>query len=216
MSVTLATGTAFAIASTYGVSKNMTAITNGANAVATLESSHGVIVGDFIEITSGWDLLSGRIARVSAVATNDVTLESINTTDTSRYPAATGAGTVRRITAWTSLSQISPQFSVSGGDQNFADTTFISNLIRQQIPTDRNPIVITLPYFFDLTLPWVPTVRAAADASAPNGFRMVFRNGTRIVANAYWSLREVPTVEDSTLRGQIDLSFTGLATPYAT
>jgi hypothetical protein len=140
MSITKTAGTQFAIGSTYGTQFTVTGITNANPGVATLSASHGVIVGDFIELTSGWDLANGRIFRASAVATNDVTLEGFNTSDTSKYPAGTGTGTGREITAWTTLSQISPDFGVAGGEQNFADTTFVSNLIRTQIPTDRNPI----------------------------------------------------------------------------
>lgn len=216
MSVTKVAGTRFELATAYAAAKTMSVLTNNANAVATLEAAHGVAVSEFVEITSGWDLLSGRIARASAVATNDVTLEGIDTADTAQYPPGSGIGSVREISTWTSLSQISPDFSVSGGDQNFSDVTFVSNLIRQRIPTDRNPIEITLPYFFDLTLPWVASVRSAANASAPRAFRMIFPNSTRLVCNAYWSIREVPTVSDGTLRGQIDLSIVGQPTVYAT
>jgi hypothetical protein len=217
MSVTKTPGTAFAIASTYGATKNMTAISNANPAVATLEAAHGFIVGDFIDLNlSGWDLANSRVFRVSAVATNDVTLEGFNTLDTAKYPAGTGTGTVREITAWTTLSQISPEFSVSGGDQNYADTTFVSNLIRTQIPTDRNPVTVTLPVFFDPTLAWYATVQAAANASALYGFRMIFPNGSRMLANAYWSIRGVPTNQDGTLRDVIDLSFASQPTVYST
>lgn len=216
MSVTKTSGTQFAIGSTYGATKNMTAITNANPAVATLEASHGVIVGDFIELTSGWDLANGRIFRVSALATNDATLEGFSTLDTSKYPAGTGVGTIREVSTWTTLSQISPAFGVSGGEQNFADTTFVSNLIRTQIPTDRNPISVTLPTFFDPTLPWFATVRTASEQASPYAFRMTFPNGSRLVCGAYWSLRGVPTSEDGTLRDAIDLAVIGTPTIYAT
>jgi hypothetical protein len=216
MSVTKTAGTQFAIGSTYGTGFTVTAITNANPAVATLSASHGVIVGDFIELTSGWDLANGRIFRISAVATNDVTLEGFNTSDTTKYPAGTGTGTGREVTAWTTLSQISPDFSVQGGDQNFADTTFVSNLIRTQIPTDRNSITCTLPIFYDPTLAWFSTVRTAAEASTPYAFRMIFPNNSRLVVGAYWSLRGVPTNQDGTLRDAIDLSFIGSPTVYST
>lgn len=216
MSVTKTAGTQFAIGSTYGTGFTVTAITNANPAVATLSASHGVIVGDFIELTSGWDLANGRIFRISAVATNDVTLEGFNASDTTKYPAGTGTGTGREVTAWTTLSQISPDFSVQGGDQNFADTTFVSNLIRTQIPTDRNSITCTLPIFYDPTLAWFSTVRTAAEASTPYAFRMIFPNNSRLVVGAYWSLRGVPTNQDGTLRDAIDLSFIGSPTVYST
>jgi hypothetical protein len=216
MAITKINGTQFAIGSTYGATITVTAITNANPAVATFSAAHGVVVGDFVELTSGWDLANGRIFRVSAVATNDITLEGFNTLDTSKYPAGTGTGTAREITAWTTLSQVSPSFSVSGGEQNFADTTFVSNLIRTQIPTDRNPITVSLPVFYDPTLPWFATVRTAADAASPYALRMIFPNSSRLVVGAYWSLRGVPTSEESTLRDAIDLSFIGQPTVYST
>lgn len=215
MSVVKIAGSAFAIASVYGASKTMSVLTNAAEAVATLEAAHGVVENDILELTSGWDLLNGRLARADSVATNDVTLEDIDTSNTTLYPAASGIGSIREITTWVTLSQITPDFSVSGGEQNFSDATFISHLIRQRIPTDRNAIEITLPFFFDLGLSWVATVRAAAAASTPVAFRMAFPNGNLMYANCYWSIREVPTVSDGTLRGQIDLSMVGLPTLYS-
>lgn len=216
MSITKAQGTQVAIASAYGAAVAMSAITNATEAVATLASGHGAVVGDFLEITSGWDLLNTRIVRVKTVSTNDVTLERINTTDTTRYPAGTGTGTVRRITAWTNVTQITANISVSGGDQSFADATTLVDSVQKQIPTTRSPVVVTLPLFDDPTLSWYDTVRDVSDTTTPTAVRMVFPNNTRLVANAYWSLQAVPTIEDSTLRGRIDLSFVSDPTRYPT
>jgi hypothetical protein len=216
MAITLATGTAVSIASTYGTQFTISAITNANPAVATLSASHGVIVGDFIEITSGWDRLNGRIARVSVVSTNDVTLENINTSSTTLYPAGTGAGTGREITGWTTLSQLTANISVSGGEVNFADVTTLTDSIKKQIPTQRNPVAVSLPVFDDPTLAWYATVRGVSETATATAVRMVFPNQTRLVANAYWSLQQVPTIEDSTLRARIDLAFTSDPTRYAT
>lgn len=216
MAITLATNTIIAIASTYAASVAMTALTNAAEAVATLAAGHGCVVGDYVEITSGWDRLNGRLARVKAVATNDVTLEGIATTSTTMYPAGTGTGSVRRITAWTNLSQIGAGISVSGGDQQFADVTTIADATAKQIPTVRSATSVTLPTFDDPSLAWVATVRTASETATATGVRMSFPNGSKLVANAYWSLQEVPTIEDSTLRGSISLSFTSNPTRYAT
>ena len=216
MAITLATGTLVAIASTYGSSSNMTAITNATSAVTTLAAAHGVVVGDFLEVTSGWDRLNGRIVRVSAVATNDVTLEGINTSSTSLYPAGTGTGSIRRITAWTNLSQITSALSVSGGEQQFADITTLTDRTQKQIPTVRGAVSVTLPTFDDPSLPWYSAVLTASDTATATAVRMIFPNNSRLVANAYWSLQAVPTIEDSTLRGSISLSFVADPTRYAT
>jgi len=214
MAITLATGTQVAIASTYGPVRNMTAITNATEAVATLEASHGIIVGDYFEVTSGWDLLNGRIARAKTVATNDVTMENINTAATSRYPAGTGTGSVREITAWTTIGQISQDIQVAGGEQQFADITTLADRVQKQIPTTRNPIQVTLPLFDDPALAFVAVVRSVAEAAAATAVRFTFPNGSIMVANAYWSYQDVPTIQDSTLRNAIDLTFIGFPTRY--
>lgn len=216
MAVVKVSGTAFAIASAYGTTKTMSAINGASSAVATLEASHGVAVSDYVEFTSAWDLLNGRIGRASAVATNDVTFAGIDTSSATLYPSppSGGAGSVREVTTWTSLSQITSDWGISGGDQNFADATFVSHLIRQRIPTDRNPLEVSLPFFYDASLAWLSTVRSVSQQSTSAAIRMTFPNGNILVANAYWSLRDTPTVTDGTLRGAIDLSMIGFATVY--
>lgn len=216
MAITLAVGTQIAIASTYAASSAMSAITNASEAVATLAAAHGVIVGDYLEISSGWDLLNGRIARAKTVATNDVTLELIATTSVVTYPAGTGIGSIRRITAWTTLSQITAGISVSGGDQQFADITSLSDRTQKQIPTTRSPVQVTLPVYDDPSLGWYSTVRTASETATSAAVRMTFPNSSKLVANAYWSLQQVPTIEDSTLRATVNLSFVADPTRYAT
>ena len=194
MAITLATGTQVAVASTYGAGFTITAITNANPAVATLSASHGVIVGDFIEITSGWDLLNKRVVRISAVSTNDVTLEGINTSDTGRYPSGTGTGTGREITAWSSVTQVR-SVSTSGGDLNFADITTLSDTTQKQTPTTRSAQQIDFEFFDDPTLSWYATAQTASDSNAITAMRIIFPNGTRLLANGYLSLQKNPTIE---------------------
>ncbi len=214
MSITLAVGTTVSIASTYGASKTMSAVSNANPAVATLEASHGVIVGDIIHITSGWDLLNNRLARVSAVATNDVTLEGIDTSDTDLYPAGTGTGSVREITAWTEITQITRNINVSGGEQQYADTSTLKNRQDQRIPTSRSVVDVTLPIFDDPTLAHVAAIEAA-DAVETGG-RFVYPNGRKVYFAGFWTIGDVATVEDSTLRNAVTVSFASRPKSYAT
>lgn len=216
MAITLATGTQLAIASTFGTAVNMTAVTNATEAVATLAAGHGVVVGDFLEITSGWDLLTGRIVRAKAVSTNDVTLEGINTTSSTNYPAGTGTGTIRRITAWTTISQVQ-SFSTAGGDLNFADITTITDKTQKQIPTTRSAQTFNLTIFDDASTAGQIAVQAASDASTPAAFRIVFPNASRMVINGYWSIGASPKVEvNAPLTNEIAFTASALSTRYAT
>ena len=216
MAITIATGTVVAIAQTYGSSFNITAITNANPAVATLAVGHGTVVGDFIEITSGWEALDRRVVRVSAVATNDVTLEGVNTTNTTTFPAGGGTGSVRRITAWANLSQIQ-SIDTSGGDQNFTDATSISNFQQVQIPTTRSPITTSFTIYSDPALSWYTQVNAADVARTPFAVRMVFPDGKRLAGNAFWSISPVPQITtNEPLRDNVTLTYAALPIRYNT
>jgi len=212
--ITLAIGTTASIASTYGASKAMSAVTNANPAVATLEAAHGVIVGDIIHINSGWELLDNRVVRVSAVSTNDVTLEGVNTVDTDLYPPGTGAGNVREVTAWTEITQITRNLGVSGGETTYADTSTLKNRQDQRLPVSRTPVDVQLPVFDDPALAWVPIVQAA-DAVETAG-RFVYPNGSRTLYSGFFTVGDVATVEDSTLRNRVDVSFAARPIRYAT
>lgn len=216
MAITLVTGTVAAIASTYGSSKTMSAISNASQAVATLEASHGVIVGDYLEVTSGWSKLDKRIVRVSAVSTNDVTFENINTSSTTNYPAGTGTGSVREITAWTTIQQLKGSTS-SGGDQQFADITTIDDLEQRQAPTIRSATVTNLTVFDDPSLSWYTAAIAADEARTPYAVRFSFPNGSKLLANAYWSVQRTPGIQtNQALETQVTLTYAAQSTRYAT
>lgn len=215
MSKTLATRVKFAIAKTYGAAVAMSAISNASEAVATLGAGHGVIVGDWVEVTSGWGLLNGRIRRVKTVAANDVTLEGMNTTSTMKYPAGTGIGSIRRITAWDQLSQLKNVTS-SGGDQQFADGTDLDNETEVKIPTIKSGRTMNLEFYDDPNLPWYATVEAASDAVVPTAVMISPPNGSKIVSNAYWGLMKEPNIQkNEVMTSNISLTFTCESTRHA-
>lgn len=209
MAITLAVGTTVAIASAYGSTITVSAISNASSMVATFSASHGVIQNDYVEFTSGWDRLNQRVLRAGTVSTNDVTF-SVDTSSTSRYPAGSGTGTAREISTWVNIGQITKDISVAGGEQRYADITTLADVIDKQIPTRRSPITVTLPLFYDPDLAYVATVSSAAETATATAVRFTYPDGTILVANAYWSYQDVPTIQDDTLRGQIDLTFAAL------
>lgn len=216
MAITLATGTQVAIASTYGTGFTINTISNANPAVATLSAAHGVIVGDIIEVTTGWDLLNKRLVRVSAVSVNDVTLEGIDTSSVTNYPAGSSAGTGREVTAWTSITQIQG-IATSGGELQFADTTTIADRTAKQIPTIRGAQQIDFIVFDDPALSWYAPALAASAAASITGLRIVFPNGSRLLANGYFSLQTTPAVAvNSPLTAQLGFSAAADPTRYAT
>lgn len=213
--ITLSTGLTASVAKTYGTAVNMTAVTNATEAVATLAAGHSVVVGDYLEVSSGWGRLDKRVVRVKTVVTNDVTFEKVDTSSTSKYPSGAGIGSIRRITAWTQLTQVK-SLSAQGGNQKFANTTAIDDVVERQVPTVRDAITMTLDVYDDPTLAWYADVTVADEARSPYGLLMSFPNGSKLVANAYWSLQRVPTMQQNeALLTQISLSYAAEPQRYA-
>lgn len=216
MAAVVADGTLVAFASTYGTAKTMSAVSNANPAVATLESSHGVVVNDIMEMSSAWPDLDDKILRASAVSTNDVTLEGFSTANTTTFPAGTGTGTVREITAWTNLAQILT-VAVEGGDPQYLDYQFLNELRKRRIPLAKAPLNLTFELADDITLAQQASVRAIELAGVPTAMRLTLPNGSKIYLNGYWSMSDMPKLQTGQINSRtIGFALTSLPTEYAT
>jgi len=213
--VSLPNGSILAIASGYGSAKDMTALTNANPGEATLESSHGVATGDIIEVTSGWARLNSRIVRAGTVATNQVPLEGINTTNTTRFPTGSGIGSVREISGWTQIQQILNSQG-QGGDQNFLEYGFLESQDDTRVPTSRSASGLELDIADDPSLAGYIAAAAADDDGEPRAFRLTLPNGSIILYNAYVTIGQTPILTRNQLMAvKMTLSFLNIPTRYA-
>lgn len=193
MAISLPNGALVAIASGYGDSKTMSAITNANPGVATLEASHGITTGDFFEVTSGWSRLTDKIVKAGTVSTNDVPLVGIDTSLTSIYPSGGGVGTVREITGWTQLSQILNSSS-SGGEQQFLEYQLLEADAQKRIPTYKSAAGLTFSIADDPTLAGYILASTANDDRLPRAVKITLPSGSVILYNAYISLNKTPSL----------------------
>lgn len=216
MAAVVADGTIVAIASTYGAAKTMSAVTNANPAVATLEAAHGVIVGDIIEMSSGWPDMDDKILRVSVLSTNDVTLEGFSTSNTTKYPSGSGTGTVREITAFTNIAQILT-IATEGGEPRYLDYQFLNELQQRRIPLSKSPLNLTLTLADDITLAQQATIRAAEDGGVPVAMRLTLPNGSKVYLNGYWTMSNLPGFSSGQINTRtVGFALTSLPTEYAT
>lgn len=214
MSVQLPNGATIAIAASYGASKVMSALTNATEGVATLEASHGIIVNDIMEVSSGWSRLNDRLARAGAVSTNDVTLEDINTSDTTLYPAGSGTGTVREILTWQQITQVLDA-NTAGGEQQFATYDFLEDAFQRNIPTNRSPQSLTLSIADDTSLPHYAVLVAADDDRKKRAIRVSLPGGSVIYYNAYVSMNRTPSLtKNQVMALSVTLSLLAQPTRY--
>jgi hypothetical protein len=197
MAVRVPNGSLVYMASGYGAVKTMTALTNASEGVATLEASHGVVEGDFID----------KIVRAGTVSTNDVDLEGINTTSTTIYPAGSGTGSVREISGWTQITQILSSSS-TGGEQQFLEYQFLEADAQVRIPTVKSPGGLTFTIGDDPTLAGYIAVETANDDRLKRAFRIILPSGAIILYNAYVSLNKTPSLTVNEIMAcEVTLSF---------
>lgn len=215
MAVSLPNGALVAIASGYGASKSMTAVSNANPGVATLESSHGIVLNDYMEVTSGWSRLNGKIVRAGSPSTNDIPLTGIDTSLTSIYPAGSGIGSIREITGWTQLTQIL-ESSSSGGEQQFLEYQFLEDDAQKRIPTFKSASGIQFRVADDPTLAGFILASAANDDRLPRAVRVTLPSGAIILYNAYISLNKTPSLAVNNLMAvQVTLSLLNEPHRYA-
>lgn len=220
MAITLSTGATLEVATAYAAAVNFTnaniSKSPDANTETSITVTHALAPGDYIELRSGWGLLDQRVVRVKSVTgTTAFMLEGINTFDNAKYPANSGGGSFRKISSWTQITQVK-SLSASGAEQQFADVTSLTDTVARQIPTIRSAMSMTVDVYDDPSLPWYSNVVAADEARTPYGLKMSFPNGSKLVANAYWSLNRVPTVtQNEALMTQISLSYAAEPVRYA-
>lgn len=214
MSVSLPNGAIVSIASGYGSSQTMSALTNANPGVATV-TGHGLTDGDIIEVTSGWSKLDGRIVRIDNGATNDFELEGINTSNTTNYPAGSGTGSIRDISAWTQLTQILNSSS-QGGEPQFANYQFLEDDTQRQIPTNKSAQALQLSLADDQSLPWYAVLEAADEDRLARAIRVVLPSGAILLYNATVSFNKTPSLTiNEVMALQCVLSLSAPVTRYA-
>lgn len=213
MAVALPNGVVFALG-TLGSALTVSGLTNAAPAVAT-STAHGLADGDIVLLTSGWTRINERAWKVDELSANTFSLLGTDTTDTGVYPTGTGTGTVKEVTAWTGVSQVTNVTS-SGGDMQFAQYSFLEEDIGRQIPTQANPITYTLTIADDPNQVGYTALKAAATSRALTVLRCTLPSGSVLLYVGYVSFQETPTMtKNSIMEVTATFSVNGLPVRYA-
>lgn len=204
------------IAATYRATTNISALSNAASAVATLGAGHGTVVGEYLEIlSSGWSKAVGRVFRVSAVSTNDVTLEGFDTSSTSNYPAGQGTGTARVAQTWAQLQQIN-EIDITGGEQQFEEGQYIDNPLKFRYPTNKSAIDISFMVDDDQSLSYWTQIKASQAALSNSAFRLTDASGIpRVVCTGIWTYSAGPEAKiNNVLKRTINVAAAAALTEY--
>jgi hypothetical protein len=214
--VSLPNGTIFSLSATFGASKVMSAISNATEAVATLEASHGIVVNDIMLLRSGWSKLDSRVARAKTVATNDVTLEKIDTSDTTKFGVGSGTGSIKEVLTWQEISQIL-ETSTDGGELQYTTYKLMADDTEHRIPTRKSAKGMTLRIADDDTLPHFPLLLTTDGSRVLQVVRAALPTGSKIYFPVIVGFNPTPSMTiDEVMALTASFSYQADETRYAT
>ncbi len=193
MAFSLPNGVTFAVATAYASSLTVTAATNATETVLTVTNS--LTAGDYVEVTSGWNRLNGRIFRLKAATGTTVTLEGIDadTSSTTNFPAGSGTGSIRKINTFTQISQVL-ECTSTGGEPQYTTFSLLEEDYDRQIPTTTSAQSLSMSIGDDPSLPGYIALKTIARSRAATALKATFPNGSIIMYNGIFALDETPSM----------------------
>lgn len=215
MAVTLPNGVIFSLGTAIDTAKTVTAISNANPAVASA-SAHGYTNGDIILLNSGWQKINDRLFRVANQASGTFELAGQDTSNLTLFPSGTSAGSARKVTAWTQISQVL-ECTTSGGEMQFATYSFLETDYESQIPTQHSAMSLQLSIADDPTLAGYAALKKAAADRVSIPVRAQMPNGSVILYMGYVSFNETPTMtKNNVMACSATVSLQSLPVRYAT
>lgn len=190
MAVQLPDGSLVSLATEYGEEIAVTAASNAKKAVLTLATGHGIEVGDLFVMHSGWSGIHNRVFRADLVSADEVTVNA-DTTNTRRFRAGGGVGSVRVIKKWEEIQQILT-FEGQGGDPQYTEYEFLDSDVVNQIPAKYSAQSININIADDETLPGYKAWLAASEVRDIRALEVLLPNGSTLYYNGYPAMNPTP------------------------
>lgn len=187
-------GTRIFIQSAIGASQAITGITKANPGVASYGGTDPV-AGNYVAITNvqGMTELEDALVRVGTVDSVANTFQ-LEDQDTTAYGTFT-AGNMQVVTLATEI-QVATGFSITGGEQQFAEYTYLWDKITRRFPTTKTGMNIDLPMIWDPQDAGSIALLSASDASRKTAFKIVFPDGLEMLFFGYLGSSGLPNAQD--------------------
>ena len=214
-SIPLPNGAQIALATTFGASTTISAITNAKPAVATA-TGHAFTNGGILLLSNSWTKTDNGVFRVGgAVAATSFAIEGLDSTDASKFPIGGGAGSAREITAWTQLPKI-PTFEMTGGDAKSFTTSYIDYEKDFEIFTGTNPERLNFTISYQPDSASYAALVAAGESGTIQVVRLVLKDGSTLYYPGQVFFNKAPvTTKDQEMVNNVSLALQGEITRYA-
>lgn len=209
MSLSMPNGTIFGFSTAIGAAIVASAVSNANPAIATVPAAT-VDAGDvLVALSPGWPN-ANNIAVEAGTAATAVELLGLDTTETFLFPAGEAGMTLMVASNFVDFSQ-QGDLSMSGGEQNYWNGQFLEDRSGRQIsmPTFKTSKIMTLPLFYDPSLPWYNAAKLIDAKREAVVLRAVLPNGDRQYRYGFMSFDSDPSMAVNTPMGNV-MTFTAL------
>lgn len=180
---------------TFASAKTITALTNANPAVAT-STAHSYATNDEILLTSGWEDATDSVYKVTVIDANSFSIQGLDTSNTSFFPAGTGTGSAQKLSGWTAIPQVLT-ISSSGGDARFTDVAPLSKRNAVKIPTGFNATSVTLSLAHDASNANYQTMLGISRTLSKVAFKQVISGGATTYGYGYMNVSEMPKLNNN-------------------
>lgn len=202
-------GAVFGLSTAIAAAITASAVTNANPAVATT-AADALADGDVVVMQSAWSLANNAVAVADSLTSTTAALRGLNALDTTLFEAGQAAMKLLVASAFVDFNQQGDP-STSGGEQQFWTGQFLEDKSGRQIsvPTFKNAKTLTLPLFYDPSLPWYAAAKAAAVKKEPVVLRCKLPDGDALYWYGYLSFDSDPTIAANNPMGNT-MTFTAL------
>lgn len=213
MSFNFPEGTRLHYSVTLAAAVTVTGVTNANPAVATA-TSHGLVDGDVVLFTSGWDGANDRVFVVNQLTADTFEFTGLDTSSTSLFPAGAGVGTVKKISGWVEVPQLL-DISMSGGEPRFTTISLLASRNDIQVATGFNAANISFNLAHDPTNAVQKDLLALTEVLGKAAIRLLIGGSAPMYGYGNLALSSMPTMA----RNQVNqvagsLSLGGRPTAY--
>ena len=180
---------------TFASDKTITALTNANPAVAT-STAHGYATNDEILLTSGWEDATDSVYKVTVIDANSFSIQGLDASNTSFFPAGTGTGSAQKLSGWTSIPPVLT-INSSGGDARFTDVAPLSKRNAVKIPTGFNATSVTLSLAHDASNANYQTMLGISRTLTKVAFKQVISGGATTYGYGYMNVSEMPKLNNN-------------------
>lgn len=195
MSYYFAEGSSIQFSQTFAGAKTVTVATNANPAVLT-SVAHGFTTNDEVLFTSGWEDATDSVFKVTVLTADTFSLQGLDTSNTSFFPAGTGTGTVQKISGWTTVPQVL-SISASGGDARFTTVTPLAKRNAINIPTGFNATSMTMSLAHDAAQANYITMLGISRNLSKVAIKMSISGGASTYGYGYLNVSETPKLNSN-------------------